>query len=102
MASCKRYKVTQVTFKTSSFFQPNSIFEPMKKILIAFSIITTASLISLDANAQCPMCKASVESGMEGEDAKGKGLNDGILYLLATPYLAIAVVGTAWYYKRKK
>jgi hypothetical protein len=39
---------------------------------------------------------------MEGEDAKGKGLNDGILYLLATPYLAIAVVGTAWYYKRKK
>jgi len=47
------------------------------------------------------MCKASVESGMEDENAKGKGLNDGIIYLLATPYLAIAAIGGAWYYKRK-
>jgi len=38
---------------------------------------------------------------MEDENAKGKGLNDGIIYLLATPYLAIAAIGGAWYYKRK-
>ena len=61
-------------------------------------MIFTSSII---AQAQCPMCKASVESGMEDENAKGKGLNDGIIYLLATPYLAIAAIGGAWYYKRK-
>jgi hypothetical protein len=39
---------------------------------------------------------------MEDGHTKGKGLNDGILYLLATPYLAIAFIGSAWYYKRKR
>jgi hypothetical protein len=71
----------------------------MKKVLIILFITVSTSLT---ATAQCPMCKASVESGMKEENAKGKGLNDGILYLLATPYLAIAVIGGAWYYKRKK
>ena len=71
----------------------------MKKIIlilfIAFGTIDTT-------NAQCPMCKTEVESGMEDGHTKGKGLNDGILYLLATPYLAIAFIGSAWYYKRKR
>jgi len=71
----------------------------MKKIIlilfIAFGTIDNTS-------AQCPMCKTAVESGMEEGHTKGKGLNDGILYLLATPYLAIAFIGGAWYYKRKK
>ena len=73
----------------------------MKKIIFIFFLVAATSIV---AEAQCPMCKASVESGLEGGDAnaKGKGLNDGILYLLATPYLAIAVVGGAWYYKRKQ
>lgn len=71
----------------------------MKKAAIILFLTVSATLT---ASAQCPMCKASVESGMKEENAKGKGLNDGILYLLATPYLAIAVVGGAWYYKRKK
>ncbi len=70
----------------------------MKKFIFIFFLIFTSSII---AQAQCPMCKASVESGMEDENAKGKGLNDGIIYLLATPYLAIAAIGGAWYYKRK-
>lgn len=73
----------------------------MKKVLIGFFLFITANLISTSVSAQCPMCKASVESGMKEENAKGKGLNDGILYLLATPYLAIAVIGGAWYYKKK-
>lgn len=70
----------------------------MKKILLILGLIFTSALVS---QAQCPMCKASVESGMKDENSKGRGLNDGILYLLATPYLAIAVIGGAWYYKKK-
>ncbi len=73
----------------------------MKNVIILFLFFVTASLVSVPAAAQCPMCKASVESGMKDENAKGRGLNDGILYLLATPYLAIAAIGGAWYYKKK-
>lgn len=71
----------------------------MKKFLLLFSLLFTLTLASY---AQCPMCKTAVESGMEDGHTKGKGLNDGILYLLATPYLAVAAVGGAWYYKNKK
>lgn len=71
----------------------------MKKTLFIFLFILTAGLT---AEAQCPMCKTAVESGMKDGHSKGKGLNDGILYLLATPYLALAVVGGAWYYKRNQ
>ncbi|MFB1004474.1 MAG: hypothetical protein QMC70_10115 [Bacteroidia bacterium] len=71
----------------------------MKRILIILTLVMT---VGLTVEAQCPMCKASVESGMKDENSKGRGLNDGILYLLATPYLAIAVIGGAWYYKRKQ
>ena len=71
----------------------------MKKILL---ILFLAFGLTFAADAQCPMCKTAVESGMEDGHTKGKGLNDGILYLLATPYLAIAVIGGTWYYKNKK
>lgn len=73
----------------------------MKNAVLIFLLFIAANLVSLPATAQCPMCKASVESGMKDENSKGRGLNDGILYLLATPYLAIAVIGGAWYYKKK-
>lgn len=50
--------------------------------------------------AQCPMCKAAVESTVEsGQSNAGKGLNDGILYLLAAPYLFVAILGVLWYKK---
>ncbi len=71
----------------------------MKKIL--FALFLTFS-IGLTAEAQCPMCKTAVESGMEDGHSKGKGLNDGILYLLATPYIAVAVIGGVWYRKNKR
>lgn len=78
--------------------QSYAIFEVMKKLIFTFFLVAAISIV---AEAQCPMCKASVESNMKNADAKGKGLNDGIIYLLATPYLAIAAIGGAWYYKRK-
>ena len=71
----------------------------MKKI--TFILLLILGSISI-VNAQCPMCKTAVESGMEEGHTKGRGLNDGILYLLATPYLAIAFIGGVWYYKRNK
>lgn len=49
------------------------------------------------ALAQCAMCKANVEAAQGKEKALGTGLNTGILYLLAAPYLAAVVVGGLWY-----
>ena len=51
------------------------------------------NLFSLSINAQCAMCKAALEANLEGGDTKGAGLNDGILYLMAMPYLAILFFG---------
>ena len=70
----------------------------MKKVILVLFIAVATPWI---AKAQSPMCKASVESGIETENGKGKGLNNGILYLLATPYIAIAAIGGVWYHRRK-
>ena len=55
------------------------------------------------ANAQCAMCTMNAEQSVKDGNTEGKGLNSGILYLLAAPYLAIGVVGYIWYkkYRRK-
>lgn len=71
----------------------------MKKFILVFFLLFSVAFI---AEAQCPMCKTAVESGMKDGHTKGRGLNSGIMYLLATPYLAIAFIGGAWYYKNKK
>ncbi|MDO6603606.1 hypothetical protein SAMN03080594_10520 [Arenibacter palladensis] len=40
------------------------------------------------AEAQCAMCRAVLES--EGSEAAAKGINNGIVYLMAVPYLLVA------------
>lgn len=47
--------------------------------------------------AQCAMCRASAEG-----TSIAKGLNTGILYLLAFPFLVIFGGGIYWYLNRKK
>ena len=75
----------------------------MKKILFGLIVVLILSIISIDGYSQCPMCKASVESSLKNSNNKvGLGLNDGILYLLAMPYLIVGGVGLLWYKKYKK
>ena len=58
---------------------------------------------SLDAEAQCAMCKASIESSVkEGEASVGAGINNGILYIMGIPYLLIAAAGFFIYKHNKK
>lgn len=68
-------------------------FVPMKHLI--FILLFLASLMN-QAYAQCAMCKSVVESNIDGGSAIGSGLNDGILYLMAMPYLALAIVAFAW------
>jgi len=45
----------------------------------------------------------NAENSVQNGNTQGNGLNNGILYLLAAPYLAVAAVGYLWYkkYRRK-
>lgn len=55
-----------------------------------------------DLAAQCPMCRMSVESNLKNGGTDGQGLNNGILYMLATPYLLALGIGYFWWRNRKK
>lgn len=57
---------------------------------------------SLNTQAQCAMCRASLES--EGNTVKAEAVNDGIVYLMVIPYVLVAVVGVVVYrmYKKKQ
>ena len=50
---------------------------------------------SITTNAQCAMCRAALES--EGNQAKAKGINDGIVYLMVIPYILVGLVFFAVY-----
>ncbi|HNP33041.1 MAG TPA: hypothetical protein PKN96_07085 [Flavobacterium sp.] len=73
-------------------------FISQKRIFyILFSIF-----YSLNSIAQCAMCRASLES--EGNKAKVEAVNDGIVLLMAVPYIIVGVIGFAIYrmYFKKK
>lgn len=55
-----------------------------------------------DLFAQCPMCKMAAESNLSNGGTHGKGLNFGILYILAMPYLMVSIIGYIWWRNRKK
>ena len=55
------------------------------------------------ADAQCAMCKAVLESNLQsGEQAKGQGINEGIMYIMFVPYILIGIVGYFMYKHYKK
>ncbi|MFN0293704.1 hypothetical protein [Pedobacter helvus] len=74
----------------------------MKKlaILLLFFIVTIALVPK--ANAQCAMCTANAEMGVKNGNTQTKGLNSGVLYLLAAPFLLAGLVGTVWYTSYRK
>lgn len=74
----------------------------MKRLLTLFflGLLLTATP---DASAQCAMCKRNVETNREqGTNRIGRGLNKGILYLMAVPYLMGAIGIYSWMKSRKK
>lgn len=73
----------------------------MKKIVPYLLIIAIVLIFSYGADAQCAMCKASLESNLDG-DGVGSGINDGILYIMALPYLLFVTVGFFLYKHYKK
>ena len=58
-------------------------------IAIVYCLMPNAS------NAQCAMCRASLES--EGNTMKAEAVNDGIVYLMVIPYILVGIVGIVVY-----
>ncbi len=76
----------------------------MKKSFIYFGVLLLVMLaFAAEADAQCAMCKAVLESNMQsGEDAMGKGINGGIIYIIFVPYIIMAIAGYFTYKHIKK
>jgi len=60
------------------------------------------NLFSFSIKAQCAMCKAALEANLDGGGTKGSGINEGILYLMAMPYLAILLFGIFYTLQKRK
>ena len=52
-------------------------------------------LFGIFSQAQCAMCRASLES--EGNQTKAEAVNDGIVYLMVIPYVLVAIIGLIIY-----
>lgn len=64
-----------------------------------FLTFVIVNLYSGELNAQCSMCRAVVESDISG---KGSGINNGIVYLMAFPYVLVALIGLGLFLKLRK
>ncbi|MCF8244116.1 MAG: hypothetical protein K9J37_02655 [Saprospiraceae bacterium] len=71
----------------------------LKSVVFAFTLAIAAPVVTY---AQCPMCKIGAESNLKNGGTAGSGLNTGILYMLAMPYLLVSTLGFIWYKNRKK
>ena len=58
-------------------------------ILLALSLLMVPMA---DMEAQCVMCKAVAEDSA-AEGAVGRGINQGILYIMAVPYILLGTIG---------
>ena len=77
-------------------FARNEVICKMKTkiIFLLFSLF-----FYLESNAQCAMCRAVLES--EETQTAAEGINDGIVYLMAIPYILVGGLGYFIYKKYK-
>ena len=73
----------------------------MKKKIIHsfFTVLLLFFFNNASIFAQCAMCKSSVESDLAAGGSIGEGLNTGILYLMAIPYV-ILMTGAYFFFKK--
>jgi len=75
----------------------------MRKALFLLVIVLLFVSFQQELLAQCAMCKAVLESNMQsGEEAVGKGINSGIMYIMFVPYILLGTIGYFMYRHFKK
>lgn len=68
---------------------------PASRILVLMVVLL---LLAEVAAGQCVMCKAVAEDSA-AEGAVGRGINQGILYIMAVPYILLGILGYLVYKK---
>jgi amino acid transporter len=70
--------------------------------VLTYLLFLFSFFFSLTSNAQCAMCRASLESS--GNVSQAEAVNDGIVYLMIIPYVLVVLVGWFIYkmYAKKK
>lgn len=71
------------------------------KYTIVFVVVFFVTVLSNELLGQCPMCRMTAESNLANGGVDGAGLNAGILFLLATPYLIIGFLAYNWWRNKK-
>jgi hypothetical protein len=67
----------------------------MRRLL---TILFFLLILLVEADAQCAMCRSTLENNFSnGNPGIAAGINTGILYLLAMPYLAVMTLGYLWF-----
>lgn len=61
----------------------------MKPLFRIFFILVLFVAVSIDADAQCAMCKAVAETGSNDGVPVNGGINNAILYLMVLPYILL-------------
>jgi hypothetical protein len=77
----------------------------MKKSLLLFTFAAWVmfTALPLKSDAQCSMCRAVASSGERSDSTRvAQGLNNGILYLLAMPYILGGVAYFIWRKNRRQ
>ena len=74
-----------------------------KKLLYIIPLFFALVFLSLDADAQCAMCKAVAQSATDehGNHTAG-GINAGIIYMMGIPYLLLGFFALVFFRDRIK
>lgn len=75
----------------------------MRKNLIITLVILLLIVVGIsDVAAQCPMCRLSASTNLESGGTAGRGLNNGIMFMLSLPYIGFGLLAFLWYRNRKE
>lgn len=75
----------------------------MKRFLFLVVTFLAINFTPAAVMAQCPMCKTSLEANRkDNKNAVGNGINNGILYLLAMPFVMVGGVAGLYIYRNRK
>ncbi len=71
----------------------------MKKWLLIFSLMLLFTLQFQEADAQCSMC---TKTAQQLGEKPAIGLNNGILYLMLSPFVIVGFIGFRWWKNNKQ
>jgi hypothetical protein len=64
-----------------------------RKVFHTFFFTIAYCLLPIASKAQCAMCRAALEN--QDNSVKAEAVNDGIVYLMAIPYILVGILGYA-------